>query len=53
MPPGQEFDHNNMMITQTSQSDYEELCRLDVLGLSDTAEHDQSEVYREFKEQLQ
>jgi hypothetical protein len=53
MSPGQEFDHNNMMLTQTSQSDHEELCRLDVLGLSDTAEHDQSEVYREFKEQLQ
>ena len=53
MSPGQEFDHNNMMLTQTSQSDYEELCRLDILGLSDTAEHDQSEVYREFKEQLQ
>ena len=32
--------------------DYEELCRLDVLGLADTPQHDQGEVYREFREQL-
>ena len=41
-----------MLLTQTSQKHYEDLCRLDVLGLSDTAEHDQSMVYSEFKEQL-
>ena len=41
-----------MMLTQTSQSDYEALCRLDVLGLKDRNEHDQSAVYDEFKEQL-
>ena len=29
-----------MMLTQTSHADYEELCRLDVLGLSDSSEHD-------------
>ena len=52
MSPGQEFDHNCMMLTQTSHTDYEELCRLDVLGLADTAEHDQQMVYNEFKEQL-
>ena len=52
MPPGQEFDHNRMMLTQTSQTDYEELCRLDVLGLADSSEHDQLAVYCEFKEQL-
>ena len=40
------------MLTQTSQTDYEELCRLDVLGLADSSEHDQLAVYREFKEQL-
>jgi hypothetical protein len=50
---GKEFDRNNMMPTQTSQSDYEELWRLDVLGLADSAEHDQGEVYKEFREQLQ
>lgn len=49
MLPGQEFDCNRMMLTQT---DYEELCRLDVLGLADSSEHDQLAIYREFKEQL-
>lgn len=51
--PGSEFDHNMMLLTQTSQSDYEDLCRLDILGLADTPEHDQSFVHAEFKEQLQ
>ena len=41
-----------MLLTQTSQTDYEELCRLDVLGLADSSEHDQLAVYSEFKEQL-
>ena len=36
-----------MMLTQTSQLEYEELCRMDVLGLAD-----QRAVYGEFKEQL-
>ena len=31
---------------------YEELCRLDVLGLSDTPTNDQRNVYTEFQEQL-
>ena len=50
--PGQEFDRTTMLLTQTSQSDYEELCRLDVLGLEDTPERDQRVVHDEFKEQL-
>ena len=45
MSPDAELDETTMLITQTAQSDYEELCRLDVLGLSDSMEHD-------FKEQL-
>ena len=52
MSPGQEFDRNSMMLTQTSQVQYEELCRLDVLGLADNALNDQQAVYSEFKEQL-
>ena len=52
MSPGTELDEKTMMLTQTSQSDYEALCRLDVLGLEDRNEHDQSTVYDEFKEQL-
>ena len=40
-----------MLRTQTSQKDYEDLCRRDVLGLADAAEQDQSAVYNESKEQ--
>ena len=47
-----ELDHSAMFLAQTSQTDYEELCRLDVLGLADKPENDQSEVYAEFREQL-
>ena len=52
MSPGKEFDKNTMLLTQTSQSNYEDLCRLDVLGLRDIADHDQSMVFDEFKERL-
>ena len=52
MSPGAEFDHNRMLLTQTFQTDYEQLWRLDVLGLKDTSENDQGYVYTEFKEQL-
>ena len=37
---------------QTSQADYEELCRIDVLGLEDRSINCDSDVYEEFKEQL-
>ena len=40
------------MLTQTSQLEYEELCRMDVLGLADTPPYDQRAAYSEFKEQL-
>ena len=52
MSPGREIDHANMLLTQTNHVDYEELCRLDVLGLDDSLEHDQQAVYAEFREQL-
>ena len=52
MSPGKEFDRKTMLLTQTNQLDYEQLCRLDVLGLEDALEHDQRVVYSEFKEQL-
>ncbi len=52
MSPGKEFDHSKMLLTQTSQADYEDLCRLDVLGLEDTPEHDQYAVHAEFRERL-
>ena len=52
LSPGEEVDTAHMLLTQTSQTDYEQLCRLDVLGLADKPQDDQSEVYSEFKEQL-
>ena len=52
MSPGKELDMTKMLLTQTSHADYEELCRLDVLGLSDTPTNDQKNVYTEFQEQL-
>ena len=52
MSPGEEFDRQYMLLTQATQHDYEDICRIDVLGLADTAEHDQRSVYEEFKEQL-
>ena len=52
MSPGAEFDRATMLFTQTSQSEFENLCRLDVLGLADTVENDQNLVYEDFKEQL-
>ena len=53
MSPGAEVDKQTMLLTQTSHVDYERLCRLDVLGLEDSSEHDQNLVHEEFKEQLQ
>ena len=42
MSPGKEpLDMTSMLLTQTSHMDYEELWRLDVLGLSDTPTNDQ------------
>jgi hypothetical protein len=49
MSPGVEFDKNTMLMTQTSQADFENLCRLDVLGLADSSENG---VYDDFKENL-
>ena len=42
MSPGIDFDRNTMLLTQTAHSDFESLCRLDVLGLADTIENDQN-----------
>ena len=50
--PGKEVDLTPMFMTQTSSLDYETLCRLDVLGIADSASGDEDEVYSDFKEQL-
>ena len=52
MSSGAQVDIENMFLTQTSVADYEELCRLDVLGLEDTPIGDQRVVHQEFLEQL-
>lgn len=41
-----------MYLAVNSAADYERLCALDVLNLSDSPEGDQENVYSEFKEQL-
>ena len=41
-----------MFFAQTLHVDYDNLCKLDVLGLADSSTGDQSEVYTDFKEQL-
>ena len=50
--PGNEIQQN-AYLTRSYQLDYEQLCRLDVLGIEDKPEGDQNMVYDEFKEQLQ
>ena len=50
--PGKEIDLGSILFTQTSNVDYENLCRLDVLGLKDTPPGSQENVYEEFQEQL-
>ena len=41
-----------MLLTQTSQADFEKLCRLDALGFANISEHDQVTMYENFKENL-
>ena len=53
MSPGRETNINSSFLAQTSSTDYEMLCRLDVLGLEDTPTGDQNVVHMLFLEQLQ
>ena len=53
MSPGREDVGSPILLTQSTSSDYEQLCTLDVLGLSDVHADDQQMVYEEFKEQLE
>ena len=48
----QPLDLTEILLTETSHVDYEELCCLQVLALSGRHSKDQSSVYAEFKEQL-
>ena len=49
---GNEIDYTALLLAQTSQRDYEQFCPLDVLEIADHPEHDQTDVYTEFREQL-
>lgn len=53
MSPEREDVGIPVLLTQSALVHYEELCSLDVLGLTDTHENDQLEVYEEFREQLE
>ena len=52
MSPGTDSGLSPALLAVNSNTDYEKLCALDVLGLADSATGDQSAVYDEFKEQL-
>ena len=49
---GKKFDGSIMLLTQNSQMDYKDLCRLNIFRLADAPTHDQETVYSKFKEQL-
>ena len=54
MSPGSEEGTENMMMTQNSiPVDFDQLSRLDVLGIEDAPEGCQKSVYDEFEEQLE
>ena len=52
MSAGKEVGLTGAYLTRTSSADYQQLCRLDVLGLQDRADGDQQCAYEDFKEQL-
>ena len=52
MSQGREMNHSYLMLTRSTHEDYMGLCSLDVLGLKDRPEGDQTTVLEEFKEQL-
>ena len=52
MSPGKEVDLSPMFFTQTSHVGYDNLYKLDLLGLADSSTGDHGEVYAELKEQL-
>ena len=52
MSPGKEADLSSVYLTRSSTADYQDLCKLDVLGLEDRASDDQVTVFEDFKEQL-
>ena len=52
MSPCHEDEASNTSLTQATSMDFEQLCRLDVLGLVGSSANDQDVVHSEVKEQL-
>ena len=52
MSSGEENNLTSLYLTQSSAADYEQLCKLDVLGLQDTENEIDDLVYHRFKNQL-
>ena len=52
MSPGEKNNLTSLYLTQISAADYEQLCKLDVLGLQDTENEIDDLVYHRFKNQL-
>ena len=50
--PGKENDIANILFSQTSIHDYEKLCSLDCLGVSEKQDKPDDYVYEKFREQL-
>ena len=50
MSSGKEADNSSILLTQKAAADFEQFCKLDVLGIQDTAIGDQAYVYEEFRE---
>ena len=52
MSGGKEQRLKPMLLTRSKEKDYEELCKLDVLGLEDNGDGEEDTVYQRFKNQL-
>ena len=51
--PGEEIEIEKSFFAKSSIVDYEKLCSLDVLGLKDSDDGNQSSTFEEFKDQLE
>ena len=51
--PGKENDITNILFSQTSIHDYEKLCSLDCVGVSEKQGKPGDYVYEKFREQLE
>ena len=49
---GKKRTSNCLMLTRSAEADYMELCSLDVLGLKEDASKMDSDIYKQFKDQL-